>query len=138
MNQQALEDVGVAAQMDAAHPAGVVEMGEGAFDSLAPLPHQATAARAPNPAPIGVHRGLGCGLLGPIAAPAVRLGDVRPEVYGRKVDHRLIAVIALVGDNLFQRLGRLLWSAKTLRQSSSTVQKAVLVVKSVQNGAYHH
>ena len=44
MNQQALEDIGVAAQMRAAHPTGVVQMREGAFDPLAPLPHQASAA----------------------------------------------------------------------------------------------
>jgi hypothetical protein len=31
-----------------------------------------------------------------------------------------------------------LWSAKTPRQSSSTVQEAVLVVKSVQDGVHHH
>src|SRR5271155_4370734 len=52
MNQQALEDIGVAAQIRAAHRTGVVKMGEGAFDPLAPLTHQATAARAPNPAPM--------------------------------------------------------------------------------------
>jgi len=44
-------------------PPGVVEMREGAFDPLAPLTHQATAARSTNPAPIGIHRGLGCELL---------------------------------------------------------------------------
>ena len=59
MNQQALEDIGVAAQMRAAHPTGVVEMREGAFDPLAPLTHQAPAARATNPPPIGIHRDLG-------------------------------------------------------------------------------
>src|ERR1035441_9613301 len=91
--------------MCAAHPTGVVEMREGAFDPLAPLTHQATAARTTNPATIGVHRGLGLGLLRPIAATAVRLRDVRPDAYGLQVDHRLIAVIALVGDDLFQRLG---------------------------------
>src|ERR1019366_7542038 len=63
------------------------------------------AARTTNPATIGVHRGLGLGLLRPIAATAVRLHDVRPDAYGLQVDHRLIAVIALVGDDLFQRLG---------------------------------
>ena len=56
MNQQALEDIGVTAQMRAAHPAGVVEMREGAFDPLAALTHQAPAARATNPPPIGIHR----------------------------------------------------------------------------------
>ena len=61
MNQQALEDIRVAAQMRAAHPARVVEMRKGAFDPLAPLTHQATAARSTNPPPIGIHRGLGLG-----------------------------------------------------------------------------
>src|ERR1700685_1619421 len=63
MNQQALEDIGVAAQMRAAHPTGVVEMREGAFDSLAPLTHQAPAARSTKPPPIGIHQGPGWGLL---------------------------------------------------------------------------
>src|ERR1019366_5324862 len=82
MNQQALEDIGVAAQMRAAHPTGVVEMREGAFEPLAPLTHQAPAARTTNPATIVIHRGLGLGLLGPIAPTAVRLRDVRPDAYG--------------------------------------------------------
>ena len=55
MNQQTLEDIGVAAQMRAAHPTGVVEMCEGAFDPLASLTHQAPAARATKPPPIGIH-----------------------------------------------------------------------------------
>src|ERR1700675_1720347 len=63
MNQQTLEDVRVAAQMRAAHPTGVIEMREGAFDPLPPLMHQAPAAQATNPPPIGIHRGLGCELL---------------------------------------------------------------------------
>jgi hypothetical protein len=56
MNQQALEDIGVAAQMRATHPTGVVEMREGAFDPLAPLTHQAPAARSTDPSTIG----MGC------------------------------------------------------------------------------
>jgi hypothetical protein len=63
MNQQTLEDIGVAAQMRAAHPTGVVEMAEGAFDPLALLPHQATTARSTNPPTVGIHRGLNRGLL---------------------------------------------------------------------------
>src|SRR5271155_3927905 len=94
MNQQALEDIGVAAQMRAAHPTGVVEMCEGAFDPLASLTHQAPAARATNPPPIGIHQGPGGGLLCPIAATTVRLRQVGPEAYGRQLDHNLIAVIA--------------------------------------------
>src|SRR6202163_1456679 len=55
MNQQALEDIRVAAQIRAAHPTGVIEMREGAFDPLAPLTHQAPAARSTNPAPISIY-----------------------------------------------------------------------------------
>src|SRR5580658_3911774 len=102
MNQQALEDIGVAAQMRAAHSTGVIEMREGAFDPLAPLTHQAPAARATNPPPIGIHRDLGLRLLRPIAATTVWLRDVSPEAYGLQLDHNLIAVIALVRDDLCQ------------------------------------
>src|SRR5580704_6645926 len=63
MNQQALEDIGVAAQMRAAHPPGVVEMCEGAFAPLASLTHQEPATRSTNPPTIGVHRDLGLRLL---------------------------------------------------------------------------
>ena len=83
MNQQALEDIGVAAQMGAAHPTGVVEMREGAFDPLAPLTQQATAARSTNPAPIGIYRGLGRGLLGPIAE--IKPGGVIISEFGQGI-----------------------------------------------------
>jgi hypothetical protein len=86
MNQQALEDICVAAQMRAAHPTTVIEMREGAFDPLAPLTHQAPAARSTNPAPISIYRGLGRGRLRPIAATAVWLRHVRPEPYGRRLE----------------------------------------------------
>src|ERR1700686_5790119 len=79
MDQQPLEDIGVTAQVGAAHTPSVVEMREGAFDPLTPLTHQAPAARSTNPPPIGVHRDLGLRLLRPIAATAVRLCDVRPK-----------------------------------------------------------
>src|SRR6202051_3246049 len=62
MNQQALEDISVATQMRAAHPTGVVKMREGAFDPLAPLTHQAPAARSTNPPTISIYRDLGCEL----------------------------------------------------------------------------
>src|SRR4029077_19523853 len=49
MNRQALHDVRVAAQMGAAHGAGVIEMREGAFDPLAALAHQPAAPGSANP-----------------------------------------------------------------------------------------
>ena len=104
MNQQALEDIRVAAQMRATHPTGVMRCAK-ERSIRSPLTHQAPAARATNPPPLGRHRELGLRLLRPIAATTVRLRHVRPETYGHsRVDHRLIAVIPLVRDDLVERL----------------------------------
>src|ERR687898_3261773 len=46
MNQQALQDVRVTTQMRPSHPARVIDMREGPFDTLAPLAHQAPSAGA--------------------------------------------------------------------------------------------
>ena len=105
MNQDAFQDIRVAAQMRAAHAARVVEMREGAFDPLAALTHQAPSASAPRiRRRLPIHRRLGLGRLRPVASSAIGLRDVGPDAHGVEVDHRLIAVIALVGDDLFQRL----------------------------------
>ena len=104
MNQEALQDVGVAAQMGAPHPARVVEMRKRAFDPFAALAHQAAAASSPHPATIAIHRRPGLGILRPITSPPVRLGHVGPDTHGVQVDQGLIAVIPLLTDDLFQRL----------------------------------
>ena len=49
MDQQPFEDVGVTAQMRAAHAAGVVDMCERAFNPLATSTHQTATAGAANP-----------------------------------------------------------------------------------------
>ena len=61
MDQQPLEDVGVTAQVGAAHTPGVVEVRERAFDQFAAPPHQTAAAWSMNPATIPIHRRLGFG-----------------------------------------------------------------------------
>ena len=94
----------MAAQVRPTHAARVIEMGEGAFDLLAPLTHQAPAASGANPATISDTPRLGLGRLRPIASSAIGLRDVGPDAHGVEVDHRLIAVIALVRNDLFQRL----------------------------------
>ena len=96
MNQEALQDVGVAAQMGAPHPARVVEMRKRAFDPFAALAHQAAAASSPHPATIAIHRRPGLGILRPITSPPVRLGHVGPDTHGVQVDQGLIAVIPLI------------------------------------------
>ena len=62
MNQQALEDIGVAAQMRRASHRCRRDVRR-SVDLLASLTHQTLAARATKPPPIGIHQGLGCGLL---------------------------------------------------------------------------
>src|SRR5437870_11171935 len=95
MNQEAFQNIRVAAQMRPTHAPRVIEMREGAFDPLAALAHQAPAASSANPATIAIHRRLGLGLLRPIASPAVRLRHVGADAHGVEVDHRLITVIPL-------------------------------------------
>src|SRR5712691_5329261 len=76
MNQDALENVRVAAQMRATHAPRVVDMRKRAFDQLAAATHQATSTSSLNPATIAIHRRLGLGLLRPVALPPVRLRNV--------------------------------------------------------------
>src|SRR5205085_11852307 len=45
MNQHALANVAVATEVHATHPAGLIEMGEGAFQTLAAQAQQTQAAR---------------------------------------------------------------------------------------------
>ena len=104
MNQQALQDVRVAAQMGTAHPTRVVEMREGAFDPLAALAHQSASAWSANPPAIAIHWRLRVGRVRPVASTPVGLRHVGPNADRVEVHHRLIAVIALVADDLFQRL----------------------------------
>ena len=88
------------AQMDAAHPAGLVEMRVGPFQQLAPLPQQPFPACAANPPPVGIYCVPRRRLALPVAPAAIRLRDVAAHADGRKPDHRLVAVISLVSDNL--------------------------------------
>src|SRR5712691_10353963 len=86
------------------HATGVVEMGERAFDPLAALSHQSTPACPANASTIAIDGSLCLRLVRPVTSPAIRLGDVGANAHGVKVHHRLIAVIPLVSDDLFQLL----------------------------------
>ena len=76
MHEHTLQDVGLPAQMRAAHPPGRVEMRVGTFEPLAPLPQQPLPTGAPNPPAIGIDRVTGRGLALPVAPPAIRLRDI--------------------------------------------------------------
>ena len=107
MNQHALQDVRVAAQMRTAHAPRVIEVRERAFDRLTASPHQAPSASSLHPAAIAIDRRLRVRRLRPVAAASVRLGDVRPDTDRVEVHHRLVAVIPLVADQFVQCLWRL-------------------------------
>src|SRR5437879_2111978 len=76
VNEHALENVLVTAQVGPAHSARVVDVGERALDVLATPPHQPTAPLAADASAIAVHRGLRRGRLRPAPPPALRLRDV--------------------------------------------------------------
>ena len=102
MNQEALQDVRVAAQMGAPHPARVVEMRKRAFDPFAALAHQAAAASPPHPATIAI---TGADPRDPSTnhvAPCP--GRTRRTGYPRRPGRSGDAVIPLITDDLFQRL----------------------------------
>ena len=100
LDEHPFQDVGMPAQMHAAHPAGLVEMRVGPFQQLAPLPQQPFPACASDPSAVGIHGVPRRRLALPVPPAAVRLRDVAAHADGRKPDHRLVAVIPLVSDNL--------------------------------------
>ena len=93
VHEQTFQDIGMPAQMHAAHPAGLVEMGVGPFQELAALSQQPVPARAPNATTIRIHRLLGRGLARPVAPPTIRLRHVTPHADLHERLHRLVAVI---------------------------------------------
>lgn len=74
VDQHSLENTFVSAQMRPPHAPGVVERGEGAFDSLAALPHQAGPAAPAHAPTIAIDGRLGRRVLRPAASPTVGLG----------------------------------------------------------------
>src|SRR5258705_7939667 len=101
-DQQALANVRMAAEVYVAHPAGLVEMSEGAFQALPAESQQAQTARAPNTATIAVYRVACFGVLLPVPSSPIGFRDVAAKTDGFEIDERLIAVIALVADDLVE------------------------------------
>src|SRR5262245_7645168 len=104
MNQQPLPNVGVAAEVHAAHAASLIKMGKRPFESLATEPQQAHASWAANAPTIAVHRVARLRVLLPVPSAAIRFGDVAADPHGFEIYKRLIAVIALVADHLLDSL----------------------------------
>ena len=109
MNQQTLQDVVVSPQVRASHPAGLIEVGKRSLGEFRPSPPQASPAGASETAAIPMDGRVRIRRVRPIAPATVGFRNVRPQAHRSQVYHRLVAVIALVRDDVLQppvRVGR--------------------------------
>src|SRR6059036_3119523 len=104
MQQHAFEDVRVTAEVHAPHPARFVKMRKRSFQSLASLAEQPFAPLSPNAPPVAIDRVARLGVLLPIAPSTSGFRDVTPDADRFEIHERLITVIALVPDDLFETL----------------------------------
>ena len=81
LQEQALEDVAVSAQVHAAHPSGCVEMRIGTFEAFTAPTQQPLTACAANPSPVGIHRVTGDVLPAPVAPAPVGLRHVAADLH---------------------------------------------------------
>ena len=100
VDEQALEHVGVSAQMHAAQSPGFVEVGVGTLEPFTPLAQQALPAGAPNAPPVGVDGRAGVGLVAPVAPTAIRLRHVAADSQLGQRNQDFVGVVALVADHL--------------------------------------
>src|SRR5437879_13576570 len=90
----------MAAQVGAAKPAGVIDVRKGSLDVLSPSAHQPLPALAAHPPPIAINGPLGLGRRRPAPPPAIGFREVGADADGDKREQRLIAVVALVADEI--------------------------------------
>src|SRR4030095_2357648 len=83
-----------------AETAGVIEMRKRPLDVLAAPPHQALPASATHPTPIPIDGPPRLGRLHPAPPPAVVFGEGAADADGRAREQRLVAVVALVADEI--------------------------------------
>ena len=102
MQQHALEDVVVTAQMDPPHPTGLVQMRKRPLQPFAALPQQPFAARASNAPTVTIDRVPRLRVLLPATPAAIGLGDVTSHAHRFEIHQLLVAVIALVADDFFE------------------------------------
>lgn len=77
----------------------------GPIRALAAEPQQPLASGAANASTVAVDGSARLGLLLPVASSAIRFRDVAPDAHGFQIDERLIAVIALIADDLLVPVG---------------------------------
>ena len=91
-------------EMDAPHPAGFREMRKRSLQSFASLAKQPFASLSPNAPMVAIDRVASLGGLLPMAPSAIGFRDVTPQAHRFEIHERLLAVIALVPDDLFETI----------------------------------
>ncbi len=100
VNQQPLPNVGVASEVHTAHPAGLIKRRRGVPGAR--LVAAAAVCRVPRGCADDCDTPVACsGILRPVPSSAIRLQDVSTHAHGFEIHEGLIAVIALVADDLF-------------------------------------
>jgi len=105
VDEEAFQDVRVAPQVRPAHPAGLIEMGVRPLQAFAAASLQPTAAGPAYPPAVRIDRVARRRLAAPVTRPAIWFRDVCPQVECRQIHQHLIAVVALVGDDLVDHRG---------------------------------
>src|SRR5436305_2308620 len=100
MNDQLLQDVCPAAQVDSSHPAAVIQMRVPALEFFAALAQQSLPSVSTNASAIGIHGLLFPSLTTPALGSALRLRAIGPKSRRCQITHNLLAVITLIGDDL--------------------------------------
>src|SRR3954468_17822373 len=100
MNDEPLQDVCPAAQVDSSHSAAVIQMRVPALEFLAALTQQSLASLATNASAIGIHGLLFPKLTTPALGSALRLRAIGPNSRRCQITHNFFAVVTLVGDDL--------------------------------------
>ena len=105
VDQQSRPNVPVPSKVHAAHAAGLIEMRKRSFQPFAAQPEEPLTARAANAPSIAVHSVACVGVLLPIPSSPIGFGDIAAHAHGLEIYERVIAVIALVGDDLLEAIG---------------------------------
>src|SRR5438067_4297659 len=100
MNDQSLQDVCPAAQVDSSHSAAVIQMRVPALEFFAALAQQSLASLATNASAVGIHGLLFPRLTTPALASALRLRAIGPKSSLCQITYNFFAVVTLVGDDL--------------------------------------
>ena len=93
MDEKSFEDALVTPQVRPPHPAGVIEMREGALDKLPTLAHQLSTAGSAGASTTAIDGRLGLGHRRPGPTAAIGFRDVTAQPQRVQIDQNLIAVI---------------------------------------------